>query len=203
MSLRPNAGQIFPPFVSKQYEVGAKYDFGKFMTSLDAYQISTPNAEADGLVYGVDGQQRTRGLELNTAGEIAPGVRLLGGLALIDSIQTHTAGGTNNGKRVAGASNEQLNMTAEWSPAFLRGWTLSGRAIYTGPAYIDAGNNQSIPGWTQFDAGVRYKTVISNRQTTFRFNIDNLTDNSYWVGGNDYVMISRPRTFLLSVDVDL
>ncbi|CAG9255067.1 Ferrichrome-iron receptor [Paraburkholderia unamae] len=198
-----NAGESFAPFISKQYEVGAKYDFGNFLATLSAYQISTPNAQADGLVYGVNGEQRTRGLELNTFGEIAHGVRLLGGAALIDARQTHTANGTNDGKRVTGAANIQLNLGAEWDPVFLPGWTVSGRAIYTGSEYIDAGNKQSIPSWVRYDAGVRYLTVIAGHQTAFRFNVENLTNRSYWIGGQGFVMQSRPRTFLGSVSVAL
>ncbi|QGZ64574.1 TonB-dependent receptor [Paraburkholderia acidisoli] len=198
-----NAGQSFAPFVSKQYEVGAKYDFGSLMATLSAYQISTPNAQADGLVYAVNGEQRTRGLELNTYGEIARGVRLLGGAALIDARQTHTANGTNDGKRVTGAANFQLNLGAEWDPVFLPGWTVSGRAIYTGSEYIDASNQQSIPSWVRLDAGVRYTTVIAGHQTAFRFNVENLTNRSYWVGGQGFVMQSRPRTFLGSVSIAL
>ncbi len=198
-----NAGQSLPPFISKQYEVGAKYDFGKFLVSLSAYQITTPNAQANGLVYAVNGEQRTKGLELNTYGEIMPGVRLLGGLALIDARQTHTANGLNDGKKVNGASDVQVNMGAEWDPAFLPGLTVSGRVIYTGSQYIDAGNLQSIPDWTRFDAGIRYKTQIAGHDTTLRFNVENLANKSYWIGGNGFVMISRPRTFLVSLDVKL
>ncbi|MEK6292362.1 MAG: TonB-dependent receptor [Paraburkholderia tropica] len=198
-----NAGESFAPFVSKQYEVGAKYDFGNFMTTLSAYQISTPNAQADGLVYGVNGEQKTKGLELNAYGEVAHGLRLLGGMTLIDARQTHTANGLNDGKRVTGTANFQLNLGAEWDAFFLPGLTFSGRVIYTGSEYIDAGNQQSVPGWVQYDAGVRYKTVIARHETAFRFNVENLTNRSYWIGGQGFVMQSRPRTFLMSVSVAL
>lgn len=198
-----NAGQNLAPFISEQYEVGAKYDFGKFLVSLSAYQITTPNAQANGLVYAADGEQRTKGLELNAYGEIMPGLRLLGGLALIDARQTHTANGLNDGKKVNGASDVQVNIGAEWDPGFLPGLTLSGRVIYTGSQYIDAGNLQSIPDWTRFDAGIRYKTQVAGHDTTLRFNIENLANKSYWIGGNGFVMISRPRTFLVSLDVKL
>lgn len=198
-----NAGESFAPFVSKQYEVGAKYDFGNFMTTLSAYQISTPNAQADGLTYGVNGEQKTKGLELNTYGEIARGVRLLGGAALMDARQTSTANGANDGKRATGTARFQLNLGAEWDPFFLPGLTVSGRVIYTGSEYIDAGNQQSIPAWTRYDAGVRYQAVIAGHQTAFRFNVENLTNRSYWIGGQGFVMQSRPRTFLVSVSVAL
>lgn len=196
-----NAGQSLPPFISKQYEVGAKYDFGKFLVTLSAYQIATPNAVANGLNYTDDGEQKTKGIELNTYGEITSGVRLLGGVALMDARQTQTSGGVNDGKKVPGASDVQVNLGTEWDPAFARGWTVSGRAIYTGSAYIDAANVFSVPGWTRFDAGIRYKTKIDGHDTTFRFNVQNIANKSYWIAGSSYVMNSRPRTFLASATI--
>ena len=199
-----NSGEIFAPFVSKQYEVGAKYDFGNVLATVSAYQITTPNAQADGLVYGVDGEQRTRGVELNAYGEVMRGVRVLGGVSFIDARQTNTANGANNDKKVNGAADVQLNLGAEWDPWFLPpGWTVSGRAIYTGSTYIDAGNQQSIPSWVQYDAGVRYQTVIAGHETAFRFNVENIANKSYWIGGQGFLMQSRPRTFLASVTVNL
>ncbi|WP_432239717.1 TonB-dependent siderophore receptor [Herbaspirillum robiniae] len=196
-----NAGQVFAPYVSRQFEVGAKYDFGGFLTTLNAYQISTPNAQANGTVYTVDGKQRTEGIELNTYGELARDVRMLGGLVLTDARQVSTANGTNNGKRVQGAADVQANLGAEWD--FAPGFTVSGRTIYTGKEYIDAGNLQSIPSSIRYDAGLRYKTSIGGHPTAFRFNVENLTDKSYWVGGQGFVIQSRPRTFTLSASVDL
>lgn len=196
-----NAGQNLPAFISKQYEVGAKYDFGTFLVSVSAYQITTPNAIASGLTYGVNGEQTTKGIELNTYGEIMTGVRLLGGVAFIDARQTETANGTNDGKKVPGASDVQVNFGAEWDPAFLPGWTISGRAIHTSSAYVDAGNLQSVPAWTRFDAGIRYKTMIAGHDATFRLNVENLVNKSYWIGGNGFVMNSRPRTVLLSASI--
>ncbi|WDZ97239.1 TonB-dependent receptor [Herbaspirillum sp. WKF16] len=196
-----NAGQVFAPYVSRQFEIGAKYDFGGFLTTLNAYQISTPNAQANGAIYTIDGRQRTEGIELNTYGEVARNVRLLGGLVLTDARQVNTANGANNGKRVQGAAEVQANLGAEWD--FAPGFTVSGRTLYTGREYIDAGNLQAIPGSIRYDAGLRYKTMIGGHPTALRFNVENLTDKSYWVGGQGFLIQSRPRTFSLSASVDL
>lgn len=42
-----NAGQQFPPFVSTQYEVGAKVDLGTFGMTLSAFQITIPSSYTD------------------------------------------------------------------------------------------------------------------------------------------------------------
>ncbi|AYR24502.1 TonB-dependent siderophore receptor [Herbaspirillum rubrisubalbicans] len=196
-----NAGQVFAPYVSKQYEIGAKYDFGGFLTTLNAYQLTTPNAQANGTLYTVDGEQRTKGVELNTYGSLTRDVRLLGGVAFTDARQTNTVNGTNNGKKVQAAADVQANLGLEWD--FAPGFTVSGRTIYTGREYIDTANLQSIPSSVRYDAGLRYMTTLAGHPTAFRFNVENLTNKSYWLGGNGFVMQSRPRTFTLSASVDL
>lgn len=92
-----NVGQIFPPYKSAQYEIGAKYDIGRFSAALAFYQISRPNSynvpiEGTGYsVYKQDGLQRNRGIELTVNGEILPGLRFNGGGTLIDADLRHTA----------------------------------------------------------------------------------------------------------------
>jgi iron complex outermembrane recepter protein len=96
-----NEGEIFPPFVSKQYEVGVKWDLGRITTTLAAYQITQPNSFTDPNtnVFSVDGKQRNRGVDLNVFGEVTKSVRLLGGVAYLDAKQTKTEGGINDGNR--------------------------------------------------------------------------------------------------------
>lgn len=200
-----NVGQIFAPYVSKQYEAGVKLDFGGIATTLGVYQLKTPNGltNASTRIYSVDGEQRTRGVELNTFGEVVPGVRLLGGLALVDAKQTRTAGGTNDGRQVTGAPKVQLNLGAEWDVPSVAGLTLSGRAIHTASQYADTLNAQSIPRWTRYDVGARYRTTWAGTPTTLRLNIQNLRNKSYWASAIDgYLVQSTPRSIQLSAAFD-
>lgn len=200
-----NAGQIFAPYVSKQYEAGVKVDMGGFATTLGVYQLKTPNGLTDTStrVYSVDGEQRTRGIELNAFGEIARGVRLLGGLALVDGRQTRTAGGRNDGRKITGAPNVQLNLGAEWEVAQVPGLTLSGRAIHTSSQYVDTANAQSIPRWTRYDIGARYAARWAGTPTTLRLSIQNVLDKSYWASAIDtYLVQSSPRSVQVSASFD-
>lgn len=200
-----NAGQIFAPYVSKQYEAGVKVDFGGIATTLGVYQLKTPNGLTDATtrVYSVNGEQRTRGIELNSFGEVAAGVRLLGGLALVDAKQTRTAGGTNDGRQVTGAPKVQLNLGAEWDVPQAPGLTLSGRVIHTASQYVDTLNAQSIPRWTRYDVGARYRTNWGGTPATLRLNIQNLFNKSYWASAIDgYLVQSSPRSIQLSATFD-
>lgn len=99
-----NAGEVFAPYVSKQYEAGVKVDWGSVTTTLAAFQIARPNTVAVASATGglptlsLDGEQENRGIELNAYGEVFDGVRLLGGVTFLDARQIKTANGTYNGK---------------------------------------------------------------------------------------------------------
>jgi iron complex outermembrane receptor protein len=75
--------------------------------------------------------------------------------------------------------------------------------IYTDRVYFDAANLQPVPGWTRFDLGARYKTVIDGRPATFRASVENILNAGYWqVAGRSLLSLGAPRTYLLSATID-
>ncbi|HQS17182.1 TonB-dependent receptor [Reyranella sp.] len=206
-----NAGQVFPPYQSTQFEFGTKVDWGKFTTTLSAFQISQPSAIANAATNTLtqNGLQRNRGIELNVFGTPTEGVRLLGGAMFQEAILVSTAGGVNDGWQAAGAPNVQVNLAGEWDTPFVRGLTLDGRVIYTGTQYVGLTNpRQSIPDWVRFDVGARY--VIADAQSptgkpvAIRFNVENLLDTNYWsmVSSTTRLNVGTPRTFRLALTTD-
>ncbi|WP_296320161.1 TonB-dependent receptor [Reyranella sp.] len=206
-----NAGQIFAPYQSTQFEVGTKIDWGKFTTTLSAFQISQPSAIANAATNMLtqNGLQRNRGIEINMFGAPTEGVRLLGGAMFQEAILVSTAGGVNDGWQAAGAPNVQVNLAAEWDTPFARGLTLDGRVIYTGTQYVGLTDPRlSIPEWVRFDVGARY--VLSDAQSptgkpvAIRFNVENLLDTNYWsmVSFNTRLNVGTPRTFRLALTAD-
>jgi iron complex outermembrane receptor protein len=199
-----NANQIFPPYKSTQYEFGAKYDWGRFLTTLDLFQITQPSAiiNATANTYLLNGEQRNRGIEFNTAGEVTKGVRLLGGVMGLDGKLTHTAAGTNDGHTAPNAPRAQINLGCEWDTPFLRGFTLTSRSIYTSSQYYDQANLQRIGGWGRFDAGARYQALIGGKSVAFRANAGNVLDRSYWSSaGTNGLSMGMPRTVSLSTTI--
>ncbi len=202
-----NVGQIFDPYVTKQKEIGAKYDGGRIGGSVALFTMDKPSAYVENNVYGVFGEQRHQGLELNVYGSPVRSVRLLGGLTLLDAKQLQTQGSVNNGKRVIGVPKHQLNFGAEWDLPAVQGLTLDARVIRTGSQFADAGNTQALPAWTRVDVGARYLTELGGRLLTLRGRIENLTDKNYWASsggfpGQGYMVLGAPRTFILSASVD-
>jgi iron complex outermembrane receptor protein len=206
-----NAGEVFPPFVSTQYEAGVKVDWGKFTTTASLFQITQPstitNVASNTLVLA--GQQRNQGLEFNVFGEVAEGVRLLGGVMLLSAVLTQTQGGSTNGWIAPFSPTAQFNLAGEWDIPWLRGLTLTGRVVYTGSQYIDTTfPRRSLPEWTRFDLGARYVLDDARSPTgkpvALRFSVENLLDADYWATGFAATTLSLgvPRTFRLALTTD-
>ena len=203
-----NVGQAFPPFVSKQIEFGAKYDFGVFGVAASAFEIARPSSFIDPatLRFSVNGEQVNRGLELNLFGELLPGIRLIGGAALIDGRLTRTAGGLLNGRVAPGVPEYQISLYGEYDlPSWmLPNLTLTGRVLHSAPQFYDQRNTQRIPDWTRFDVGVRYVMEGYNgKPIVLRANVENVFDSNYYQTAIDGLLSQGyPRVFLLSAQFE-
>lgn len=203
-----NAGQVLPPYVSKQSEAGVKVDWGRVTTTLAMFQItfpstiSIPNAGGGLPTLALGGEQRNRGLELNAYGELFEGVRLLSGVTWIDARQTKTANGAFDGERAQQVPAFRAVVGGEWDTPFINGLTLSGRVTYTSDQVVT--NNRphlTIPSWTTLDLGARYTFASpwNAKPVTIRFNVDNVFDKNYWrTAGGNYLSAGEPRTYRLS-----
>jgi len=200
-----NPGEVLPPYKSKQKEIGAKFDLdGSMVATLSLFELTKPSAGISGSTFGVFGEQRNRGAEAALAGEVARGVRLLGGITYLDGRITKAATASLEGRRPIGVPQWQMNLGAEWDTPFVPGLTLTGRVIHTGRTAANAANTLSVPGWNRIDAGVRYAMQVGGKPVTLRLNVENLLDKNYWgVATAGYLFVGSPRTFSLSASVDL
>jgi iron complex outermembrane receptor protein len=201
-----NAGEVFPPYRSKQYEAGVKIDWGRVTTTFAAFQITQPNLIATlnpgGLpTLSLSGEQRNRGVELNAYGEIADGIRLLAGVTFLDARLMRTANGTYDGNRASGAAVRAV-VGGEWDLPFVSGLTLNGRVTYTGDQVVSNTNERlRIPSWAQLDLGARYRfaSAWTAQPITLRFNVDNVLNKSNWaVGYSGSLIVNEPRTYRFS-----
>jgi iron complex outermembrane receptor protein len=201
-SIAVNAGEVFPPFKSKQIEAGLKVDFGTFLTTVALFEITQPGGilDPDTLVFSVDGERRHRGIELNTFGSPMEGVRLLGGLTLLDAEFTRTEGGANDGITPTGVSEVTVSLGVEWDTPFLQGLTVTARAHYASSFVVNSVDLEA-PGRTLVDLGMRYATTALGPPVTLRLNVENATDQTYWATGLD-LLRGAPRTVLFSATVD-
>ncbi|TCU67403.1 iron complex outermembrane receptor protein [Bradyrhizobium sp. R2.2-H] len=200
-----NQGEVLAPYFSKQKEAGVKVDLGMLATTISLFEITKPSGQL-GLdkIYRADAEQRNRGVEFTVFGELQPGIRVLGGVTLIDAELTKTSTAANLGKTPIGVPQVQANLSTEWDTPFAPGLTLVANAVYTGHQYLDGANTQVVPAWTRLDLGARYATRINNRPVTLRALVQNVFDTNYWAGVASYSALAQgaPRTLLLSMSTD-
>ncbi|MEN7538496.1 TonB-dependent receptor [Aurantiacibacter flavus] len=208
-----NAGEILPPFVSEQYEVGGKLALGPVDLALALFQIDRETAilrvdpsDAAMLEFGPYGIQRNRGIEFTVAGELAEGLRLIAGGSVIDAKLRNTENGVNEGNQAVGVPEYMLNANLEWDVPFVPALTLTGRVVHTGEQAANITNTLFLDDWTRFDVGARYVAVVGESALTLRFNVDNVTDESYWASAFDSfrpdLQLGSPRTFKASATLE-
>jgi len=201
-----NEDQIFAPFISRQVEVGAKYDLGRLAFTASAFRIRQPAYETNPLtrIFGPNGKRDNRGVELSVFGEPLAGVRLLGGVMYIHSELTDTVNGAYDGNRAPATPEYNVNLGAEWDIPGVNGLTLTARGIHSSSQYLDQNNSKQIDGWERFDLGARYAFKVDATDVTVRASVENVMNERYWAsaGASDDsepgLTLSTPRTYLLS-----
>jgi iron complex outermembrane receptor protein len=204
-----NEDEIFPPFISRQIEVGTKYDLGAFALTASVFRIKQPAYETNATtrVFGPNGKRENNGVELSVFGEPLKGFRLLGGVMYIDSELTDTLNGTFDGKRAPATPEYNVNLGAEWDIPNVQGLTLTSRGIYSSSQYLDQANSKEIDSWERFDVGARYAFKVDGKAITLRANVENVLDKRYWssAGASDDsepgLTLSTPRTYLVSATI--
>lgn len=200
-----NYRQVFAPYRSAQKEIGAKWDRDGFANTLAVFELSKPALIKIGNTYTDEGEQRNRGVEWSTFGELTRNLRLLGGATYTDGVQTKTVNSLYNGQTAIGTPRWQGNLGLEWDTAWVPGLTLSGRVTATSAQYLNASNTQRTPGWNQVDVGVRYATQLEGRKMVLRLNVNNLFDAHYWSGSfsDNFATLGPARSVSASATLDL
>lgn len=207
-STATNRGEMLAPYVSKQKEVGIKFDAGRVGGSVALFSTTKPRAFLNAAnLFSTSGKDRHQGIELAVQGEATQGLRLLGGLTWLDAKQLTTGAAATDGQRVIGVPKLQANLGAEWDVPGVPGLAVDGRWVHTGASYANATNTLRVPGWNRLDVGARYMTEVQGKLVTLRARIDNLTNRNYWASvggypGSGYLVVGAPRTLSLSVSVD-
>ena len=196
-NLVTNPGAVLAPRRSVQYELGGKLQVGTVFLGLAAYTIERPGEgiQDDGS-FGYLYDQRHRGLEFTVNGQLAPGLRLIGGAAYTDAELI-------GGNQVAGVPEWTANADVEWDLAFVPGVTLTGRVIHTGEQWVDPANTLKLDSWTRFDAGARYVLAVADVPLTLRLSVENVANERYWASAFDSfssaLLQGGPRTVKASI----
>lgn len=202
-----NGGNRLKPYVTKQKEVGVKYETKRLGLSGAVFSTDKPRAILDDTnTFTSQGEDRHQGLELNSYGVLTQGMRVLGGLTWLDTEQrkTNTA---SEGNQVIGVPKFQASFGAECDVSGIPGFAVDARVVHTGKNYADSGNTLEVDSWTRLDMGMRYLFDYGSLPVTLRGRIDNVFDRDYWAssGGfpeNGYLVAGAPRSLVVTASVD-
>jgi iron complex outermembrane receptor protein len=212
-SFTPNSataadGTLLEAERGEQYEVGVKGDFldGRLSATLAAFDITKSNVattDPDNPDFSIPiGEQRSRGIELNVAGEIRQGWNIIASYAYIDAEISED----NDGQEGNRLFNVPENTFSLWTTYEIQSGNWQGLGFGLGLFFVserpgDLANSFEVPSYLRTDVGVFY------RRNNWRaaLNIKNLFDIDYVEStGNDRSRITpgQPLTVIGSVSVE-
>ncbi len=194
-----NQGEVLAPFKSKQKEAGVKVDWGTITTTAAVFEITRPvliTTPSNARAY--DGEQRNRGVEFSAYGLLLPGLRGMASAMFLRPELTNPVNPLERGNDAPGAPDTTFSAGLDWDIPWLTGLAVNGRVIYTSGSYLTSANTLQFDDWTRVDIGARYATVINGTPVTFRANIENLFDETYWLTTGSFATVAAPRTYIVS-----
>ena len=201
-----NKGETLAPYQTKQYELGTKYQVGSWLNTLALYQIEKPEVYQDTVTKAVkdDAETRSRGIEFSTAGQLTEDLSLMANLAYIDAEYVKSGTASQVGNTVIGTPDFTAGLGLDYKIPVVEGMSVNARASYVSEQYLNTDNSLELPDYTILDLGAKYATKIGGVNTTFRANVNNLTDEKYWSGvfGSNYAILGAGRTYKLCVTFD-
>ena len=203
-----NGGDVLPPAVSKQYELGAKGEFGRGLVGqLALFRIDRPFAFTDPVDnrFKLAGASRYRGIEASLTGEISRALSLYASGQYLDAEVRRSNNAALIGKRPENTPEWTGSLFAEYRPAALPGLALGGGAFFVGERAVNALNQAFVDGYTTYSASIRYTFErVTPNGLTLQLNADNLTNLRYWsTAGNNLVGVGMPRVIKLTARVGL
>jgi iron complex outermembrane recepter protein len=210
-SFRQAVGQnpdnrLFEPTRGTQYEIGVKADFlgGKLSTTLAAYNliktnVLTPDPDPILAQQGFQvqvGEQQSRGIELDIAGEILPGWKIIASYALTDAkVTADNSIPSVVGNRLIGVPENQASLwtTYEIQKGNLQGLGFGLGLFYVGERQGNIANSARMDDYLRTDAAIYYRRDGFNTAINVRnlFNIDYLTrafDSLYVLRGEPFTI---------------
>jgi len=211
-----NANTILAPYRSRQWEIGGKLALDGVNLSLAAFQIKRPYAFTQtNLDYAVAGEQRNRGLEFMADGKVGSNVRLFGGITWLDPKVLDTGSDATSDTRIVGLSRYTASLLTEYQVPQVPGLAVNVNARYVGPRPTDNTDSHWVSSYETFDLGASFTTRLMQRNTVYRLEVTNLTNERYWTNivpgglngysaaGNASAQLGAPRMLQASIQVDL
>ena len=217
-----NATQFLAPFMTRQAEIGAKYEPGqrillttaffrmrapyiypKVIEAPDSFCTASEFSGPGTLCFESEGREAHDGIELNAEGKTANWLRLTASAAAMRALSSDTGTPSFNNKQVLNVPHLHTNVFADLTLPHLRGLHLMPGWSYTGRKEATRDDAVSVPGYNLFSLGARYTPGGEQGRVTFRLYADNIADKRYWSDtgasyGDTFIWLGAPATVRLA-----
>lgn len=184
-------GQVVPPEIGKQREVGLKADLfdHRLNATLAFYHLTKNNVLTRDLASGDPfavipvGEQRSRGIELDLVGRVTEAVSLIGSYAYTDTRVTND----NSGLQDHRLPNVPLHSGSLWVKYDFRnlsgpvkGVSLGFGPYIAGSRHGDIQNTFTLPGYVRLDGFAAYRWMIGPVRAIAQLTVRNLLNQQYY-----------------------
>ena len=204
-SNRANAGELLPPAVSKQKEIGVKAEVAQGVLLQAAYfDIKRPSTTVDSANrFVLNGLAQYKGVELAASGEVTKQLSLIASALFLDARQLNAANAATFGKTPDNTPERTASLFAEYRLQSLPGLALSGGLYYIGKRPVNNENQAFVDSYTTLSLGSRYTTLVAGKRTTVQAVIDNAANKNYWsTAGNGLLGVGAPRTLKVTAKME-
>ena len=201
-------GEVLEPSTGTQYELGVKGEFldGNLTTTLAFYQIDRDNeatTDPDNPDFSIAaGEVRSRGIELDVAGEILPGWNIIAAYAYTDAEITES----NDfpvGNRLENVPENSASLwtTYQIQQGSLQGLGLGAGVFFVGDRQGDLDNTFTLPSYIRTDAALFYRRDDWQANLNFQnlFDVDYIRSSETF---REYLRPGDPFTVIGSVSVE-
>ena len=180
-----NHGMKIDAMESKQSEIGVKWQLvdERLLLTGAVFDISKTGMLVSENIDHPDyetrttqvGEQRHKGFELGAQGSVNDKLFIMSSLINIDA--------KYEGSQITPAD------VPEWSAALWSRYEVTEKlafnagAFYEGSRFADSKNTIKKDSYTRIDVGATYQMDVSGKELNLRFNINNLLDKEYLIGG--------------------
>ena len=198
-------GEVIEPERGTQYEIGVRGEFGDVSVNLAAYDITKTNitrTDPDDFNFSIPiGEVRSRGIELDVAGEPVSGWNIIGSLFFNDaSVSEGDEDSPENDTLInAPGSGASLWTTYEIQAGDLEGLGFGAGLFYVGDREAELPNDFVLPSYVTANASIFYHRDNWRAGLNFK----NLFDSRYFESSQNSSLIypGAPFTVLGTVSV--
>lgn len=191
-------GQVVPPEIGKQREVGLKADLfdHRLNATLAFYNLTKNNVltadltTADPFDSIAVGEQRSRGIEFDMVGRVTEAVSVIGSYAYTDTRVSRDDSGLQDHR----LPNVPLHSGSLWMKYDFRnlagpvkGFSLGFGPYVAGSRHGDIDNTFTLPGYVRLDGFAAYRWIMGPVRAIAQLTVRNLLNQQYYENSDPFL----------------